>query len=62
MGILSFFCQCDQNLEFGAHFFDTESPRSGDPERKASMISNLLVVLVSDKDASPVVNTGSLYG
>jgi hypothetical protein len=32
-----------------------------DDERKAAMVSNLMVVLVSDKDASPIVNTGSLY-
>jgi len=32
-----------------------------DDERKAAMVSNLMVVLVSDKDTSPVVNTGSLY-
>ncbi len=32
-----------------------------DDERKATMVSNLMVVLVSDKDASPIVNTGSLY-
>lgn len=32
-----------------------------DAERKAAMVSNLMVVLVSDKDASPIVNTGSLY-
>ncbi|OLR95366.1 SPFH domain-containing protein [Actinokineospora bangkokensis] len=32
-----------------------------DEERKAAMVSNLLVVLCSDRDASPVVNTGSLY-
>ncbi|MBE9373045.1 SPFH domain-containing protein [Saccharopolyspora sp. HNM0983] len=32
-----------------------------DEERKAAMISNLLVVLVGDRDAQPVVNTGSLY-
>lgn len=32
-----------------------------DDERKAVMVSNLLVVLCSDKDASPVVNTGTLY-
>jgi regulator of protease activity HflC (stomatin/prohibitin superfamily) len=32
-----------------------------DDERKASMVSNLLVVLTSDRDAQPVVNTGSLY-
>ncbi len=33
-----------------------------DDERKASMVGNLLVVLCSDKDATPVVNTGTLYG
>ena len=32
-----------------------------DEERKASMVSNLLVVLCSDRDAQPVVNAGSLY-
>ncbi|MBC7893829.1 MAG: SPFH domain-containing protein [Cytophagaceae bacterium] len=32
-----------------------------DDERKATMVSNLLVVLCSDKDAQPVLNTGSLY-
>ncbi|MCZ2101881.1 MAG: SPFH domain-containing protein [Chitinophagales bacterium] len=32
-----------------------------DEEKKASMVSNLLVVLCSDKAASPVVNTGTLY-
>jgi len=32
-----------------------------DEERKAAMVSNLLVVLCSDQPASPVVNTGSLY-
>ena len=32
-----------------------------DEERKASMISNLLVVLCSESDAQPVVNTGTLY-
>lgn len=32
-----------------------------DEERKAAMVSNLLVVLCSDKSASPVVNTGTLY-
>jgi regulator of protease activity HflC (stomatin/prohibitin superfamily) len=30
-------------------------------ERKAAMVSNLLVVLCADRDAQPVVNTGSLY-
>lgn len=32
-----------------------------DDERKAAMVSNLLVVLCGSRDASPVVNTGSLY-
>lgn len=32
-----------------------------DPERRATMVSNLLVVLCSDKATQPVVNTGSLY-
>jgi hypothetical protein len=32
-----------------------------DEERKAAMVSNLLVVLCSDRGAQPVVNSGSLY-
>jgi len=32
-----------------------------DEERKAAMVSNLLVVLCSDRDAQPVLNTGTLY-
>jgi len=32
-----------------------------DSERKAAMVSNLLVVLCSDEAAQPVLNTGSLY-
>lgn len=32
-----------------------------DEERKASMVSNLLVVLCGDRNVSPVVNTGTLY-
>jgi regulator of protease activity HflC (stomatin/prohibitin superfamily) len=31
-----------------------------DEERKAAMVSNLMVVLCSDKDAQPVLNTGTL--
>ena len=33
-----------------------------DDERRASMVSNLLVVLCGNSDASPVINTGTLYG
>lgn len=32
-----------------------------DEERRASMVSNLLVVLCGEREASPVINTGSLY-
>jgi regulator of protease activity HflC (stomatin/prohibitin superfamily) len=32
-----------------------------DDERKAAMVSNLLVVLCSDHDATPIVNAGTLY-
>lgn len=32
-----------------------------DEERKAAMVSNLLVVLCSESEASPVINTGTLY-
>jgi regulator of protease activity HflC (stomatin/prohibitin superfamily) len=33
-----------------------------DEERKAAMVSNLLVVLCGTEEASPVINTGTLYG
>ena len=33
-----------------------------DEERKAAMVSNLLVVLCSDSRSTPVINTGTLYG
>ena len=32
-----------------------------DPERKAAMVSNLMVVLCGDRSAQPVLNTGTLY-
>lgn len=32
-----------------------------DEEKKASMVSNLMVVLCGDRDASPVINTGTLH-
>lgn len=32
-----------------------------DEERKAAIVSNLLVVLCGNHDAQPIVNTGSLY-
>ncbi len=33
-----------------------------DEDRKAAMVSNLLAVLCADREAQPVVNTGTLYG
>jgi regulator of protease activity HflC (stomatin/prohibitin superfamily) len=33
-----------------------------DPERRAAMVSNLLVVLCAETEAQPVVNAGTLYG
>ena len=32
-----------------------------DEERKAAMVSNLLVVLCGNRDAQPIVNSGSLF-
>jgi regulator of protease activity HflC (stomatin/prohibitin superfamily) len=32
-----------------------------DDEKKATMVSNLMVVLCGDKDVTPIVNTGSIY-
>ena len=32
-----------------------------DEDKKATMVSNLLVVLCSETDTTPVVNTGTLY-
>jgi hypothetical protein len=32
-----------------------------DPERRAAMVSNLLVVLCGERSAQPVLNTGTLY-
>ena len=31
-----------------------------DEDKKAAMVSNLMTVLCADKDASPVINTGTL--
>ncbi|ABS20645.1 SPFH domain-containing protein [Bacillus cytotoxicus] len=40
---------------------DEEGILDLDDERKANMVNNLLVAIVSDKGAQPVINTGSLY-
>lgn len=40
---------------------DEDDIVSLDEERKAQMVSNLLVVLCGNKDPQPVVNSGSIY-
>ena len=42
--------------------FDTDGDgKLSEDERKAAMVSNLMVVLCGDRDAQPVVNAGTLY-
>ena len=41
---------------------ETDDIVSLDDERKAAMVSNLLVVLCSESRSTPVINTGTLYG
>ena len=48
-------------VEMALHNLDERNIVELDAERKAAMVSNLLVVLCSDEAAQPIVNTGSLY-
>jgi regulator of protease activity HflC (stomatin/prohibitin superfamily) len=48
-------------VEMALDLLNTKQVVRLDEERKAAMVSNLLVVLCSDRDAQPVVNTGTLY-
>ena len=48
-------------VEMALNRLDEENVVELDEERKATMVSNLLVVLCSDHATQPVVNTGSLY-
>jgi regulator of protease activity HflC (stomatin/prohibitin superfamily) len=48
-------------VEMALERLDKHSTVRLDEERRASMVSNLLVVLCGDKAAQPVVNTGTLY-
>ncbi len=47
-------------VEMALHELSKKEIVSLDDERKAAMVSNLMVVLCSDKDVSPIVNTGTL--
>ena len=48
-------------VEMALEMLSAKSIVKLDVERKAAMVSNLLVVLCSDRATQPVVNTGSLY-
>jgi regulator of protease activity HflC (stomatin/prohibitin superfamily) len=48
-------------VEMALNRLTTENIVELDEERKATMVSNLLVVLCGDRDTQPVVNTGTLY-
>jgi len=47
-------------VEMALHELSEKKIVELDDERKAAMVSNLLVILCGDKEASPVVNTGTL--
>lgn len=48
-------------VEMALHKLSEKQIIELDEERKAAMVSNLLVVLCSDRSVNPVVNTGTLY-
>ncbi|HEX6642212.1 MAG TPA: SPFH domain-containing protein [Thermoanaerobaculia bacterium] len=48
-------------VEMALNELSTKNVVALDEERKATMVSNLLVVLCSEKGVEPVVNTGTLY-
>jgi len=48
-------------VELALHHLSDKQIIELDDERKASMVSNLLVVLCSDRGTQPVVNTGTIY-
>ena len=48
-------------VEMALELLSKSSQVKLDEERKAAMVSNLLVVLCADREAQPVVNTGTLY-
>ena len=48
-------------VEMALQRLEREGVVALDEDRKAAMVSNLLVVLCGDQRATPVVNTGSLY-
>lgn len=47
-------------VESALHLLSTKNIIDLDEEKKAAMVSNLMVVLCSDRDTQPIVNTGTL--
>jgi regulator of protease activity HflC (stomatin/prohibitin superfamily) len=48
-------------VEMALEMLSTKSIVALDEERKASMVSNLLVVLCGERGAQPIINTGTIY-
>jgi regulator of protease activity HflC (stomatin/prohibitin superfamily) len=48
-------------VEMALDMLSTKSIIQLDEERKAAMVSNLLVVLCGDRNTQPVINTGTIY-
>ena len=48
-------------VEMALESFSRNNVVQLDEERKAAMVSNLLVVLCGDRSTQPIVNSGSLY-
>ncbi len=48
-------------VEMALEDLDSKQVVNLDEERKAAMVSNLLVVLCGETEAHPVINTGTLY-
>lgn len=48
-------------VEHALHELSSKKILELDEERKAAMVSNLLVVLCSESEMKPVINTGTLY-
>jgi regulator of protease activity HflC (stomatin/prohibitin superfamily) len=48
-------------VEMALELLDKKNVIHLDEERKAAMVSNLLVVLCGDREAQPIVNTGTIY-
>lgn len=48
-------------VEMAVHALEKDESLKLDDERKAAMVSNLMVVLCSDHSVQPVLNTGTLY-